>query len=122
MYSDLSGSPTLPLHLHLTHQMSISNLSRRTLAVPNPKLVILILPKLALGKCGPEEGEGYQVPVYPMSLATHVLSRCPHIHPDEQLLTRGGPTIPLICSIVPGTMVEILHGVLHHVYPSVFYL
>ena len=92
---------------------------------PRQYVLLFILPSPvcnALGECGPEEGEGYQVPVYPMHLAAPILSQCPNIHPDEQLPTRGNPAFSFFCGVMPSTTIKVFHGVLHHVYPSVLYL
>ena len=60
--------------------------------------------------------------VDPMGLATHILLQCPHVHSDKQLPSCGSPTLPFVEGITSGTLVKVLHRVLHHVYPSVFYL
>ena len=60
--------------------------------------------------------------VNPMGLTARILLQCPHIHSDKQLPTWGGPTLPFVEGIISGTSVKVVHRVLCHVYPSVFYL
>ena len=88
-------------------------------------MLLFILPfpvRDALGKYGPEKGEGYKVPVNPLSFATSKLSQGTYIHPDKQLIGCGSPTFPFVCGVSLGTTVITLHGVFVHAYASILYL
>ena len=123
IYGHLTGGNSLPYFVQIVQSSKVDSVP--PFVKPRRNLLLFILPSPVcntLGECGPEEGEAYQVSVDLMSLTTCVLSQCPNVHPNQQLPTCGGPTLAFVCGIMPSTAIEVFHGVLHHIYPSVLYL